>query len=162
MAGAGAQGSCLDDTETKARVKALADAGIDTFVVGIPGSESYSTALDGFAQVSGRANPMAPPSYYAVTASGMGLGGLTTTLSSITSTLVKSCRLQLDSAPPDPDQLNVQVDGKIIPQQGADGWALDTSTTPQTIELKGQTCANIERDGAQNVTVLYGCPTLIK
>lgn len=161
QAGAGAQAGCLDDQETRARIKALADAGIDTFVVGIPGSESYAASLDGFAQAGGRVNPSAPHSYYAVSASGTGLGGLTTTLSSIASSLVKSCQLRLASVPPALDQLNVRVDGTIVPQQGPDGWVLDTSTSPPTIELKGETCKRIERDGAQSVAVLYGCPTQV-
>lgn len=40
--------------------------------------------------------------------------------------------------------------------------ALSSSTSPPTIELKGEICARIERDGAQSVTVVYGCPTLVK
>jgi hypothetical protein len=115
MAGAGAQSGCLDDKETLARIKALAAAGIDTFVIGIPGSESYATSLDTFAQGGGRVNPGAPPSYYAVHGSGSGLDGLTGVLSAITSSVIKTCRLQLASVPPVIDQLNVQIDGKYVP-----------------------------------------------
>ncbi|MFI5308086.1 MAG: hypothetical protein ACHQ53_12075, partial [Polyangiales bacterium] len=161
MAGPGAQTGCLDDQETLSQIKALSGAGIDTFVVGIPGTESYASSLDSFAQAGGRANPAAPPSYYAVSAAG-GAGGLTSVLDSITSSLIKTCRFQLSSAPPALDMLNVQVDGQLVPQNGADGWDIDSTTSPPTVELKGQTCARVESDGAQSVSVLYGCPTLIQ
>ena len=46
------------------------DAGIDTFVVGIPGSEAYSEALDAFAKAGGRARAAKAPFYYQVSASG--------------------------------------------------------------------------------------------
>jgi hypothetical protein len=161
MAGAGSQSGCLDDKETLARIKALAAAGIDTFVIGIPGSESYATSLDSFAQGGARVNPGGPPSYYAVRGSGTGLDGLTSVLSTITGSLIKSCRLQLASVPPVPDQLNVQIDGKFVPQQGPDGWKLDTSASPPAIDLLGKTCAAIEQNGAQTAEVVYGCPTKV-
>ena len=64
----------------------------------------------------GRARSNAAHSYYAVDAAGTSASGLTSVLQSITSSLVKSCRLQLDSVPAALDQLNVQVDGVIVPQ----------------------------------------------
>jgi hypothetical protein len=110
----------------------------------------------------GRANPVAPPSYYAVSNSGGGLGGLSGVLGTIASGLIMSCRLQLGSLPETLDQLNVEVDGVPIPQQGADGWFLDMSTDPPTIELKGATCDGVEREGASSVRVVYGCPTIVE
>ena len=56
----------------------------------------------------------------------------------------------------------VEIDGVAVPQQSADGWALDTSTTPPTIELKGKTCEHVEHDGAESVTVTFGCPTVLE
>jgi hypothetical protein len=159
--GPGAEAGCLDDQQALDQINALMAAQIGTFVVGIPGSESYASTLDALAQAGGHPNPSAPPSYYAVTASGSGAGGLTSVLDSITSSLLRSCRLQLTSDPPSLDLLNVQIDGTLVPQNGPDGWAVDGSTSPPTIELKGQTCMKIETDGAQAVTVIYGCPTLV-
>jgi hypothetical protein len=160
--GAGAQAGCLDAGDTQAEIAALAAAGIDTFVVGIPGSETYAASLDSFAVSGGRANPDAPPSYYAVSASGDGSAGLTSVLRAITGSLITSCRLQLDSEPPDLRKLNVEVDGEVVPQDAVDGWELDTSTAPPTVELKGETCARIETRGVENVTVLFGCPTVVQ
>jgi hypothetical protein len=159
-AGPGAEEGCLDDEETRAQIEKLAEAGITTFVVGIPGSEEYADSLDDLAEAGGGENPDAPPSYFAVEASG-GAEGLTEVLGSITRKLITSCKLQLESTPPNLDKLNVEVDGELIPQGGKDGWELDSSTDPPTIIIKGKTCEQIEASGAESVTVVYGCPTLI-
>lgn len=160
-AGAGAEAGCLDDAAGLAEIEALASAGVATFVVGIPGTEAYASSLDAFAVTGGRPNPDGPPAYFAVSAKG-GATGLADVLGVITQGLITSCRFRLDSAPPDPARLNVEIDGKAVPQTGADGWALDASADPPTVVLKGATCARIQSEGAQSVQVVYGCPTLIE
>jgi hypothetical protein len=154
--GADAGSRCLDDGATTAQVAALAKKGIKTFVVGIPGSEAYKASLDAFAVAGGEVSSSTSPQYYAVSASG-GTQGLSTVLASITKQLVTSCTLQLTSEPKDNRLLNVLVDGVRIPQT-ADGWHLDTSTSPPTINLLGSTCTEVETTGAQSVQVLFGCP----
>src|SRR5690606_37461839 len=46
--------ACLDDDASENAVSRLASAGIDTFVVGIPGSEAYAGVLDSLAVEGGR------------------------------------------------------------------------------------------------------------
>jgi hypothetical protein len=149
---------CLDDAATTAQIQKLAAAGVKTFVVGIPGTEVYAKSLDQFAVAGGVTNPSAPPSYFAVSASG-GVAGLTAVFSTITTKLIQTCNLQLQSDPPDPDRLNVSVDGALVPP-GPDGWHLDTSTRPPTVVLAGATCARVQMNGASSVQVVYGCPTI--
>jgi hypothetical protein len=161
MAGPGARESCLDDTSTTAAIAALAAAGVPTFVVGIPGTEQYSASLDAFAEAGGRARANPPPSYYAVDTQGNEPGGLTDVLSAIARSLVTTCRLQLGSVPPAFNRLNVEVDGELIPQSGDDGWRLDETTDPPTIELLGNTCERVQTMGAESVEVLFGCPTIL-
>jgi hypothetical protein len=154
--------SCLDEDEAVAEVAALADAGVKTFVVGIPGTAAYGDTLDAMAVAGQRENPNAPPSYYRVDATG-GTAGLAEVLTSITRGVIKSCRLQLTSTPEDPDYeglLNVEIDGENVPQMGDDGWEVDRSTSPPTIVLKGATCEAMETRGAEQVTITYGCPTV--
>jgi hypothetical protein len=154
---------CLDDDRTVARVQALAEAGIKTIVVGIPGTEFFVDTLDALAEAGLAPNPDAPPSYYNVTSED-GAEGLTETLTRITTGLITTCRLQLTSTPTDPDYedlLNVVIDGEEVPQAGDDGWDVDRSTTPPTVVLKGETCEYLETEGAENVTITYGCPTVI-
>lgn len=157
--GNAAKERCLDDDATLAEIKKLASAHIQTFVVGIPGSETYASSLDAFAAAGGKTNPNAPPKYYAVSAAG-GVTGLTSTLSLITKNVITSCLLQLGSEPPNPDELNVYVDSKLVKQAGPDGWKLDRTTTPPTIVLEGATCAKVQSQGAKDARVLYGCLTV--
>jgi hypothetical protein len=90
-----------------------------------------------------------------------GLAGLTAVFSDITTELITSCELQLESEPPDLDKLNVEVDGTTVPRGGEDGWELDLSTDPPTVVLQGQTCETIKTEGVESVQVVYGCPTVI-
>jgi hypothetical protein len=152
--------SCLDDQATVAQLSAMATAGIKTFVVGIPGTDPYVATLDAMAVAGGVAASMTSPKYFAVSAAG-GVSGLQQVFESITQQLIKSCRLQLQSNPPDLGLLNVYVDKQVIPKPGADGWDIDMTTTPPTIVLKGATCAQVETMGATSIDVQYGCPTVI-
>jgi hypothetical protein len=156
--GSEAKSRCLDDGGTRAQIDALATAGVKTLVVGIPGSEVYGSSLETFAAAGKAPNPAAPPSYFAVSAAG-GVAGLSTVLGSVTKGLVTSCRMQLMSNPPDPQKLNVSVDGTIVPQADNDGWVLDTSASPPTVVLNGTVCSEVESKGANTVRVVYGCPT---
>jgi hypothetical protein len=160
MAGPGAGQYCLDEDATTDAIDALAGEDVDTFVVGIPGTEQYASSLDAFAVAGGRARS-GTPRYYAVEAQGDEPGGLTDVLRGITSSLIKSCRLQLGSVPPALDKLNVEVDGKLVPQSGPNGWKVDESTDPPTIELLGDTCEQVETEGVESVEALFGCPTIV-
>jgi Mg-chelatase subunit ChlD len=153
--------SCVDEARTVSAVKALAKAGIKTFVVGIPGSEFFGGTLDKMAEAGLEPNPGAPPSYYAVTADA-GAEGLTKVLTDITTGLITTCRLELTSSPPALGLLNVQIDGRDVPQEGPDGWSVDTSTSPPTIVLAGKTCDTMEQQGAKAVNITYGCPTVVR
>jgi hypothetical protein len=150
---------CLDDGETTAQLQNLNKAGIKTFVIGIPGSEAYKTYLDEFAVAGGEENPAAPPKYFAVSASG-GVGELTNVLSSITKKLIRSCELKLTSEPRDLGKLNVYVDGNELKRDDANGWKLDTSTSPPTVDLTGSACTEVETKGARSVQVVFGCPSV--
>jgi hypothetical protein len=151
--------SCLDEKATTDQLSAMATAGIKTFVVGIPGTDPYISTLDAMAVAGGVPAATTSPKYFAVSATG-GVVGLQQVFESITKQLIKSCRLQLQSTPPDLGLLNVYVDGAVVPKPGTDGWDLDTTTSPPTIVLKGATCAQIETSGANTVDVQYGCPTV--
>jgi hypothetical protein len=49
----------------------------------------------------------------------------------------------------------------VIPKPGDDGWALRMATDPPEVELKGATCERMLTQGADNVTIEYGCPTVV-
>jgi hypothetical protein len=152
---------CVDDATVTAEIELLRDAGIPTFVVGIPGTEDYATYLDSFAEAGGVPNPESPPSYYAVSAQG-GVNGLVEVFQSITELLVRSCEVELEREAPAADLVNVAVDCEPLRPREADGsgWELDKSSTPNVITLSGPICEQIQTDGAKRVDVVFGCKTI--
>jgi hypothetical protein len=153
--------SCLDEGGTVAAVEALADAGVKTFVVGIPGTEFYAETLDRIAVAGLAPNQAGGSKYYRVTADG-DAEGLTELLIEITSGVIRSCSLQLEEDPPALDKINVEIDGEVVAQSGDDGWELDDTTSPPTLVLKGETCRVLEQEGAASIEVTFGCPTVVQ
>jgi hypothetical protein len=151
---------CLDDDAVLTQIKALADHGIPTFVVGVPGTEAYSTYLDAFAVAGGKVNPdpASDTKYYKVDATG-GVEGLTQVFSTITTQLVRSCDIDLATPPDDADNVNVAIDCKVV-NRADDTWTLDTSAMPNKLLLKGNTCERVQTSGAKRVDVIYGCPSV--
>ena len=149
---------CLDDAAVGQKIRALADASVRTFVIGIPGTESYAEYLDAFATAGGVPNPKKHPAYYAVSAEG-GVDGLTRTFRDITTHLVRSCEVDLGSVAPDRQLVNVAVDCDIVPSADGVGWAI-TDQAPTTLVLAGDTCSRVKREGARRIDVVYGCPTV--
>ncbi|MFZ5891156.1 MAG: vWA domain-containing protein [Myxococcota bacterium] len=150
---------CLDDSAVLMQIQALADKGIPTFVVGVPGTEAYATYLDAFAVAGGKPNEVGPTKYYKVEASG-GVQGLVDVFSTITTQLVRNCDIDLTSQPDDPDKVNVAIDCNII-KRADDTWTLDVSSMPNKLLLKGATCEKIQTSGAKRVDVIYGCPSVL-
>jgi hypothetical protein len=152
--------SCLDDVRTVEQITKLAAQGIPTFVVGIPGTEAYSSYLDAFAR-AGTVPSRGTTDYYAVTAE-LGVGGLTDVLRDITTQLVRGCDIELSSIPPKTDLVNVAINCEVVKRAEGDAtnWQLITSSEPPRIELVGEVCDWIKTNGAQRVDVLVGCPTV--
>ena len=152
---------CIDDDAVRNELEELRDAGIPTFVVGIPGTEDYAPYLDDFAEAGGVPNPDQPPSYYAVSAQG-GVEGLVSVFQSITELLVRSCEIELEREAPAPGLVNVAVDCEPVRPMEADGsgWELDASSTPNLITLSGPICEEIQANGAKRVNVVFGCKTI--
>lgn len=149
---------CLDDTAVVQKIQALADASVPTFVIGIPGTESYAAYLNQFAIAGGVPNPSGSPDYYAVSAEA-GVDGLTRTLRDITTHLLRSCQVELGAIAPDKSLVNVAVDCEIVPFEEGAGWDIGPDT-PGRLELRGDTCRRVEREGATRIDVLFGCPTV--
>src|SRR5690606_26848756 len=163
---------CLDDTGTLGQIELLRGIDVDTFVVGLSGSEQYAAQLDGFAVAGGRARTGADEDYYKVGAEGSS-DGLRKVLNKITRDLVQSCDIQLSEPPLDPNKLNVAVDCNVIPRgesgtqgdagaggEAGDSWELDTSTSPPTVSIQGAICGEIKTEGVERVDIVSGCPTV--
>lgn len=170
---------CLDDDNVVAHIGQLYAAGIDTFVVGLAGTEEYAEQLDAFAEAGGRARAGTPDKYYKVAASGS-TQGLTDVLNDITRQLVQTCDIELAPGDLDLNELNVAVDCTIIPYgsnessgEGGGGGAdevgasdshwwidgLEVGDVP-TVHLGGDICDTIRSSGVERIDILRGCPTV--
>jgi hypothetical protein len=161
---------CLDDAGTVAAVEALSGVGVDTFVVGLPGSELYEEQLNKFAIAGGRPNTEsgATESYYKVDAKGAA-AGLADVLKKITRKLITNCTVELKEEPANEELLNLAVDCVVIhraegPQgdggssSSSDTWYYDRITNSAIIQ--GPKCDDIENTGVERIDVIEGCPPL--
>jgi hypothetical protein len=149
----GGPSECNDIDPTVQGVKAIADAGIPVYVMGIPGSDPYAQILDQLAQAGGTNRP-GEPQYYAVDTADEAL--FLDALKKIAATITGTCTLTLDAVPPDPGQINVFFDQSILPQSGADGWTISGST----VTILGASCQKIMDGDVIDVRVVAGCPTV--
>ncbi len=155
LLGPEAYGNCIDDTHSENVIAHLSEAGIRTFVVGMPGSEEFAGVLDGMARAGDTARPDAETNYYSVS----DIEGLTHSLFEIGSAVSLSCSFRLRQAPPDPDLLNVYFDNDLVELDDENGWSYQGDAT---IELHGNSCDVLKGGGVSQLQVVAGCPTLVK
>jgi hypothetical protein len=146
-------GSCLDGPATVTAVQSLHDQGVDTYVVGVPGSGPYASLLDQVATAGGTARA-AEPLYFAVSTTDE--AALLTALSEIAAKVIATCTLSLASPPADPGLVNVYLDQKPVPPDPVNGWTLDGAT----VTLVGDTCNRVMTGLVLDVRVVAGCPTV--
>jgi hypothetical protein len=145
---------CLDGTATERAVADLRAAGVQTYVLGIPGSAPYAQLLDSLALAGGTARP-SQPLYYRVDSADT--GALGSGLAEIAAQAMKSCRLLLSRTPVDSTALNVYLNGAVVPSDGPNGW----SVRGRAVTLEGAACAPIQSGaGTPTVAVLEGCATI--
>ena len=142
---------CLDSAATVAAVSALRDAGIRTYVVGIPGSQHYASLLDQLATVGGSARP-GSPAYYRVD----DINTLGDALAQIGYQALATCDFALDAAPPKADFVNVYLDNELVAYDEANGWSWTSDTT---LSLNGDACEALKTGSVSHVQVVAGCPT---
>jgi hypothetical protein len=145
---------CVDSVATLAAVRALADAGIDTFVVGMPGSEPYEQLLNAMADAGGTARP-GETKYYPVADT----DALETSLTAIAASVAISCELPLDYEPPDADFVNVYFDGVLVEYDPVAGWEW---TEDGHVAIRGTACEALSAGDVLEVQVLAGCKTVVK
>jgi hypothetical protein len=140
-----------DDTNAVAAVATQAARGYGTFVVGI--ATVGNTGADGTLSMMST-NGMHPrpgtPNYYVVN----NTAELVTALTSI-GTQVTSCTFTLDRAPPNPLNVRVEGDGRVIQPNDTNGWVYEPGM--RAITLKGTPCDDVLAMRITNVVVLFGC-----
>lgn len=150
---------CLDDEATLTAVEELAEAGIKTIVVGMPGSESYQEVLDSLAIAGQMPAAATSPRYHQVTDA----DGLGQTLQDITAGVIRSCEIEAAEEPGHLSEVNVFLDGEVVPQDDDNGWTYaDTTGDLPIIELTGSVCDQVMTEGVSSIAVEYGCPTIVR
>ncbi len=147
-------GDCVDADASEAAVLDYEKAGVDTFVVGMPGSEAYRAVLNRLATAGNTARP-GPTSYYAVSDT----DELSLALRSIGAQVAISCDLPLSETPEDPALVNVYFDDRVVPKSDDDGWRYSGK---DRIEFVGATCDTLSSGDVLNVQVRSGCPTVVR
>jgi hypothetical protein len=144
------------NVETVAAVKALANAGIHTYVLGFGGLFGLDPQVLNDAAVEGREpRPGGPPHFYAADNAQQ----LHMVLDQIAGgIIVPSCTFSLASAPPDPMLVTVTADGVAVPRSTAhtNGW--DYHPDASHITFFGSYCQKIESGAIANVGFVFGCP----
>jgi len=133
--------STSDVDGTVAALQTALAAGFRAYVIGIGPSVGN---LDNFARAGGTDH------YYPATSA----ADLVSALAAI-SKAVSSCTFTMSQSPPDPNNVAVYLDGKLIAQDPANGWSF--GATSLTVMLNGNACDAITSGSASKVQVLFGC-----
>jgi len=147
-------GACIDRQDSIAAVQEYEAAGIDTYVVGMPGSEAYASLLNQLAIAGNTARP-GSTQYYAVSDT----NALSDALRGIGAQVAISCDLPLAQAPTNPELVNVYFDNQLVPQNTKNGWHYAADAA---IQFQGDACNELGSGDVLNVQVLSGCPTVVR
>lgn len=134
--------NCLDDAHVLEVIDALHTQGIDTVVIGLPGSGAYSSLLDMMAVQGGRPNTGATY-YYAAN----NQAELQAALQTIAVSVI-SCEIDLQEAPEIPDGVKIYIDGHEVPRDSNNGWSYNDNTHLK-ITLHGTACGTLQ-DGQKH------------
>lgn len=146
--------NCLDAAPAVDEVRLLATAGVRTYVLGLNGVQDFAEVLNAMADAGGRARVGTPRYYNAASAT-----ELVNELGRVTQALA-DCTLRLDAAPPDPNLVDVRLDGHSLYHdvRHANGWDWGDDTHRQIV-FHGPTCDEIRSSGGgSRIVAAFGCP----
>jgi hypothetical protein len=145
---------CLDDTGT---LDALTDLSqnqqIDTFVIGLDGTQAYVELLNGMATAGGRPQVGGATDYYNATSQ----SELTAALQIIAGSVL-SCAIPLDEAPALPDGVHIYIDGVEVPRDTnqLNGWDYSNASLTE-ITLFGAACDDLQNGDEHQLTATFAC-----
>lgn len=145
---------CVDAQASVDAVQALGDAGIRTFVVGMPGSEPYEQLLNEMAEIGGTARS-GSSKYFPVADT----DALEEALTAITASIAISCDIPLDYEPPDRDLVNVYFDDALVEYDPEAGWEWSDDGH---VVIRGDACRRLSSGDVLEVQILAGCKTVVK
>jgi hypothetical protein len=145
---------CLDDYETLAVMSDLSqNRQIDTFVIGLDGTQAYVELLNDMATAGGRPQVGGATDYYNATSQ----AELTAALGVIAGSVL-SCAIPLEEPPDLPDAVHIYVDGVEVPRDTTqeNGWDY-TDASLTEITLFGAACDNLQNGDEHQVTATFAC-----
>jgi hypothetical protein len=147
----------LDATQM---VAAAATAGFKSFVVGVGTGPIEDVTLNDMANAGQMQRQGGPPFYYPA----QNPMDLENALAAIASQIL-SCTFELPDAPPDPSNVEVSVNGMVVPRDPThtDGWDLigPDASGKYKIVFYGPSCEATRAVGV-DVQVVLGCPPVGK
>ena len=143
---------CVDAAATIASVKALADAGIDVHVIGVPDDtlSLFGNVLDALAEAGGA--PQSGPTKYLAPGN---LDELGASLAKLATDAI-SCEITLGNPPAEEGFTNVYFGCDVVTHDYMNGWSW---TAPATISLNGESCIALKSGKIGEVKIISGCPT---
>lgn len=133
-----------------APVQAMAARGIQTWVIGLPGSATAATLLDDLAAAGGSGHYLSPADPAALTAA----------LVSIARGVVDPCTLTLSPAAPDPSKVWLYAtdaaSGAVSEILASEGWSV--SADGATATLTGALCDRAKQGAFADLQFVFGCP----
>lgn len=144
---------CVDAESSLAAVTELREAGITTYVIGVPGSESYADLMNQLAVAGGSARD-GDRDYF----DARDVEELQSALLQIGSEVAQSCEIELDEEPVEPDLLNVYLDADLLAADPGDGWVLEQDR----VVLLGEACQRVKSGDVRQIQIVEGCRTIIK
>lgn len=145
---------CLDDAGTLSVIEEnRTQYGIDTFVIGLSGTNQYTALLDAMAEAGGRAQTGGATKYY----SAENETELTSALQAIAVSVI-SCRIELDEPPMYPNFVHIYLDGTEVERDGTktNGWDYANSQM-DVIELYGEPCNRLRDGETHHLTATFAC-----
>ena len=148
----GAPAGCLDDQAVREQVRALADVGIATVVVGLPGAADFTSVFDDLARAGGRPSPATGGAY----ASGVAAAEIEATMTAIFARLGARCEAALPGQLPSPDLAgaHVAVGCEVLPTAVL---RPGSSAGATRVVLEGESCTALAQTAPPPVNVLSGC-----
>ncbi len=146
--------NCLDAEPAISEVRMLASMGVRTFVIGLNGTQDFADVLNQMADAGGRPRADMTRYYNATSAT-----ELVSELGRVTQALA-DCTLRLEMAPPDPNLVDMRLDGHSLYRdvRHMNGWDWGDDTHREIV-FYGATCDQIhDSSGGSRLAAAFGCP----
>jgi hypothetical protein len=144
---------CIDGEGSTEQVKQLAEAGVDTYVIGLLGETDFDDVMNSLAEAGGHARD-GERKYYDAD----GLDELTDVVRRIGVSVAQSCSIELEDRPEYASSLNVYFDGQVVPYDADEGWTL----SDQEVTLHGESCDAVVTGLVTQIRLISGCETIIR